>query len=235
MDADLDTLRTALYVHDRRRVEDRPALAPMPAGGGDPPKLSDAELMTLAVVQACSASAPRPGSCARPKPTSATCSPTCPTSPATTSACGAAAGQLQRADPGARPKTPTCGATTPGWWTRPRSSAGGPDRPPSARIWPASPATATAPATRATSGGSASTSSCTPAGLPVTFALANPKVDEREVARDLFVTPWAPSRSGTNRSTDQDGQPPEGGGGVRGDVADRGCQVARGHPVHHPS
>jgi hypothetical protein len=30
---------------------------------------------------------------------------------------------------------------------------------------------------------------CTPAGLPVTFALANPKVDEREVARDLFECP----------------------------------------------
>ncbi|HEY1832073.1 MAG TPA: IS982 family transposase [Acidimicrobiales bacterium] len=29
---------------------------------------------------------------------------------------------------------------------------------------------------------------CTPAGLPVTFALANPKIDEREVARDLFET-----------------------------------------------
>jgi len=27
---------------------------------------------------------------------------------------------------------------------------------------------------------------CTPAGLPVTFALANPRIDEREVARDLF-------------------------------------------------
>src|SRR5664280_1206968 len=27
---------------------------------------------------------------------------------------------------------------------------------------------------------------CTPAGLPVAFALANPKIDEREVARDLF-------------------------------------------------
>ena len=27
---------------------------------------------------------------------------------------------------------------------------------------------------------------CTPSGLPVTFALANPKIDEREVARDLF-------------------------------------------------
>jgi Transposase DDE domain len=27
---------------------------------------------------------------------------------------------------------------------------------------------------------------CTPAGLPITFALAHPKIDEREVARDLF-------------------------------------------------
>jgi hypothetical protein len=27
---------------------------------------------------------------------------------------------------------------------------------------------------------------CTPSGLPITFALANPKIDEREVARDLF-------------------------------------------------
>jgi len=27
---------------------------------------------------------------------------------------------------------------------------------------------------------------CTPAGLPITFALASPKTDEREVARDLF-------------------------------------------------
>ena len=27
---------------------------------------------------------------------------------------------------------------------------------------------------------------CTPAGLPITFALANPKVDERDVAIDMF-------------------------------------------------
>jgi hypothetical protein len=27
---------------------------------------------------------------------------------------------------------------------------------------------------------------CTPAGLPITFALAHPKIDEREVAIDLF-------------------------------------------------
>jgi hypothetical protein len=27
---------------------------------------------------------------------------------------------------------------------------------------------------------------CTPAGLPVAFALANPKIDERDVARDLL-------------------------------------------------
>lgn len=35
---------------------------------------------------------------------------------------------------------------------------------------------------------------CTPTGLPVTFALAHPKLDEREVARDLFE-----SRSGLLR------------------------------------
>jgi hypothetical protein len=29
---------------------------------------------------------------------------------------------------------------------------------------------------------------CTPAGLPITFALTNPKIDERDVARDLFET-----------------------------------------------
>ena len=37
---------------------------------------------------------------------------------------------------------------------------------------------------------------CTPAGLPVTFALANPKIDEREVARDLFEAEPALLRPG---------------------------------------
>ncbi len=37
---------------------------------------------------------------------------------------------------------------------------------------------------------------CTPAGLPVTFALANPKVDEREVARDLLESEPALLRAG---------------------------------------
>jgi hypothetical protein len=37
---------------------------------------------------------------------------------------------------------------------------------------------------------------CTPAGLPVTFALANPKIDEREVARDLLEAEPALLRPG---------------------------------------
>jgi hypothetical protein len=37
---------------------------------------------------------------------------------------------------------------------------------------------------------------CTPSGLPVTFALANPKVDEREVARDLLESEPALLRPG---------------------------------------
>jgi hypothetical protein len=37
---------------------------------------------------------------------------------------------------------------------------------------------------------------CTPSGLPVTFALANPKIDEREVARDLFESEPALLRAG---------------------------------------
>ncbi len=36
---------------------------------------------------------------------------------------------------------------------------------------------------------------CTPVGLPITFALANPKIDEREVARDLFEIEAGPAAS----------------------------------------
>lgn len=47
------------------------------------------------------------------------------------------------------------------------------------------PATATARRTRGSSGGCDCTW-CEPAGLPATFALANPKLDKREVAIDMF-------------------------------------------------
>ena len=52
MDADLDTLATALYVKIDELLQQAPQLAPWRPTVGIAPKLSDAELVTLAVMQA---------------------------------------------------------------------------------------------------------------------------------------------------------------------------------------
>jgi hypothetical protein len=52
VDADLDTLATALYVTTDDLLKTTPHLAPWRPAVGIPPKLSDAELVTLAVMQA---------------------------------------------------------------------------------------------------------------------------------------------------------------------------------------
>src|SRR6266568_1889395 len=52
MDADLDTLATALYVRVDDALKDDPALRPWRPKVGIAPKLSDAELVTIAVLQA---------------------------------------------------------------------------------------------------------------------------------------------------------------------------------------
>ncbi len=52
MDADLDTLATALYVKVDDALKDDPGLAPPRPRVGFSPKLNDAELITLAVMQA---------------------------------------------------------------------------------------------------------------------------------------------------------------------------------------
>lgn len=52
MDTDLDTLATALYVSTDDLLKARPELAPIRPKVGIAPKLSDAELITLAVMQA---------------------------------------------------------------------------------------------------------------------------------------------------------------------------------------
>jgi hypothetical protein len=52
VDADLDTLATALYVKTDELLRQAPQLAPWRPAVGIPPKLSDAELVTLAVMQA---------------------------------------------------------------------------------------------------------------------------------------------------------------------------------------
>ena len=52
MDADLDTLATALYVRIDDALKDDPSLAPWRPMVGIEPKLTDAELVTVAVMQA---------------------------------------------------------------------------------------------------------------------------------------------------------------------------------------
>lgn len=52
MDADLDTLATALYARIDDTLKERTDLAPWRPKVGIAPKLSDAELLTLAVMQA---------------------------------------------------------------------------------------------------------------------------------------------------------------------------------------
>jgi hypothetical protein len=84
---DLDTLATALYVKTDDLRKGSPQLMPYRPDVGIDPKLSDAELVTLAVMQALLGSPPRPGGCGTPALTCGTCSLTCPSSPAITSAC----------------------------------------------------------------------------------------------------------------------------------------------------
>ncbi len=52
MDADLDTLATALYVRVDDLLKNTPERAPVRPRTGFPPQLSDAELVTLCVMQA---------------------------------------------------------------------------------------------------------------------------------------------------------------------------------------
>jgi hypothetical protein len=53
VDADLDTLATALYVTIDDRPQQAPQLAPWRPRVGIAPKRSDAELLTLVVMQPC--------------------------------------------------------------------------------------------------------------------------------------------------------------------------------------
>jgi len=67
---------------------------------------------------------------------------------------------------------------------------------------------------------------CTPAGLPVTFALANPKIDEREVARDLFEAESALLRPGQRILADKGYRSKE----FEAFLAGHGVELVR--PVH---
>jgi hypothetical protein len=185
MDADLDTLVTALYVRVDDALKDDPTLAPWRPRVGISPKLSDAELITLAVMQALLG---YPSETRWLRFASAQLRhlfPYLPRQSGYNKRLRRSSTQLLRVmrllaqdtelwadDMWVIDSTPVeCGRSRP---TAKRSDLAG---------W-------------AGYGYCASHSRyfwglrlhliCTPSGLPVAFALANPKTDEREVARDML-------------------------------------------------
>jgi Transposase DDE domain len=185
MDADLDTLATALYVRVDDALKDDPGLARWRPEIGIAPKLSDAELITLAVLQALLGFTSETRWLRYAKTHLVGLFPYVPGQSGYNKRLRKAAAQLVAInrilavdtdvwadDTWVIDSTPVeCGRSRQ---TAKRSDLAG----------------------FAGYGYCASHSRyfwglrlhliCTPAGLPVTFALTNPKVDEREVARDLL-------------------------------------------------
>ena len=91
MNPDLDTLVCALYVRIDDLLAANPHWAPQRPAVGIAPRLSDAELVTLAVLQALLGSILRPASSAGPTRIWGRGSGMCPSGRATTSGCAAAA------------------------------------------------------------------------------------------------------------------------------------------------
>jgi hypothetical protein len=187
VDADLDTLATALYVRVDDALKDDPTLAPRLSKGSFRPKLSDAELITLAVLQALAGFVSETRWLRHARIHLRHLFPYVPRQSGYNKRLRAASDQLKAMirilamesrgwsdDVWLIDSTPVeCGRSRP---TAKRSDTAG---------WSAY-------------GYCASHSRyfwglrlhliCTPAGLPITFALTNPKTDEREVARDMLET-----------------------------------------------
>ncbi len=195
MDADLDTFVTALYVTIDDALRIRPELRPWRPRIGLAPKISDAELITLAVLQALLGFTSETRFLRHARAHLRAWFPYIPMQSGYNKRLRKSEGQLRACirllaadtehwddDTWVMDSTPVeCGRSRP---TVERSDLAG---------W-------------AFYGYCASHSRffwglrlhlvCTPAGLPITFALADPKVDEREVARFLFEAEPALLRPG---------------------------------------
>ena len=195
MDADLDTFVTALYVTIDDALRIRPELRPWRPRIGLAPKISDAELITLAVLQALLGFTSETRFLRHARAHLRAWFPYIPMQSGYNKRLRKSEGQLRACirllaadtehwddDTWVMDSTPVeCGRSRP---TVERSDLAG---------W-------------ASYGYCASHSRffwglrlhlvCTPAGLPITFALADPKVDEREVARFLFEAEPALLRPG---------------------------------------
>jgi len=185
VDADLDTLATALYVRVDDALKDDAPVESRPPKGSFSAKLSDAELITLAVLQALGGFVSETRWLRYARTNLRHLFPYLPRQSGYNKRLRAASGQLKAMirmlaaesagwsdDVWLIDSTPVeCGRSRP---TAKRSDTAG---------W-------------AGYGYCASHSRyfwglrlhliCTPAGLPITFALTNPKLDEREVARDML-------------------------------------------------
>src|SRR6266536_3397152 len=151
VDAALDTLATALYVTTDDLLKTAPHLAPWRPAVGIAPKLSDAELVTLAVMQALLGFPSEARWLRYARAHLGHLFPYLPKQPGDNKRLRAAADLLQWVIRALASDT-TFGPTTCGWPTPPRWNAAAHVRPPSAPSWPAGPSTATAPATHATFG-----------------------------------------------------------------------------------
>ena len=187
MDADLDTLAVALYARIDDTLKDRPELAPWRPKVGITPKLSDAELLTLAVMQVLLGHANEAGWLRYASSHLSHLFPYLPRQAGYNKRLRKSATQLQAmirvlaedtdvwADDTwlidstpiecGRSRTTTQRSNLAGW--------AGYGRCPSHSRW---------------FWGLRLHLMCTPTGLPITFALASPKADERDVAIDLLDT-----------------------------------------------
>jgi hypothetical protein len=185
VDAELDTLATALYVKIDDALKDNPGLAPWRPAVGICPKLSDAELLTLCVLQALGGFVSDARFLRHARAHLLGAFPYLPNQPGYNKRVRKAIPQLKAMirllardtdtffdDLWVIDSTPVeCGRSRP---TAKRSNLAG----------------------YANYGYCASHSRwfwglrlhliCTPSGLPIAFALANAKTDEREVARDML-------------------------------------------------
>ncbi len=148
---DLDTLATALYAMTDDLLKESPQLAPCRPETGIGPKLSDAELVTLAVMQALPGFTSEARWLRHARAHLSHLFPYLPQQPGYNKRLRAAASMIRHCI-----RILTCDTTvsTDDVWVvdSTRSSATGPARPPSARTWPDGPNTGIAPVIRGTSG-----------------------------------------------------------------------------------
>ncbi len=184
MTNDVDTLATAIYATTDDMLKEHPDLAPWRPPVGITPRLSDAELVTLATMQAILGYTSEAKWLRHARAHLRHLFPYLPQPRLQQAAAqGRRSDAKRQPDPGHH----HLGVERRRSWTPPRWNAAAPARPSNAPNWQAGPNTATAPATAASSGGLRLHLVCTLQGLPIAFALTGAKADERETLLDLLA------------------------------------------------